>query len=158
MKQNSKVRHCRKGNMKFKLILLSLLLTIFCCTANAQSGRKSNQPKESQTQTTSKQEQQKEEKRGEIQPVKIIRRPAPDAKVAADCHRNEGFAYVKTVLRVTFDALAVISNVEVKTASGCLDFDEESIEAARGIKFEPAVQDGKPITVVKTVIYAGGIR
>ena len=89
--------------------------------------------------------------------MKIFRKPAPDPAVAAYCFRKEGFNYVKTVLRVTFDAAAKITEVEVKTASGCNAFDEESVDAARRIKFEPAVQNGKLISVTKTVVYQGGI-
>lgn len=148
----------RKGIMKLKFITLSAFIMCFCFTANAQSGSKSNQPNATQPSTEEKQNDKKDVNRSEIQPVKIYRRPAPDASVAARCFRNEGFDYVKTVLRVTFDATAKISDVEVKTASGCQEFDEESIDAAHRIKFEPAVQDGKPIAVTKTVIYEGGIR
>ena len=144
--------------MRYKFIASVCLFLLFCLTANAQSGRKSVQPNEPQTQTEEKQADKKDEKRGEIQPVKIFRRPAPDASVAAYCFRKEGFDFVKTVLRVTFDATAKITEVEVKTASGCNAFDAESVDAARRIKFEPAVQNGKPISVTKTVAYQGGIR
>lgn len=144
--------------MKLKFIALSSFIMVFCFTANAQSGRKSNQPNEPKTRTEEKQADKKDEKRGEIQPVKIFKKPAPNASVAAYCFRKEGFDYVKTVLRVTFDATAEITKVEVKMASGCKEFDEESIDAARRIKFESAVQDSKPITVTKMVIYEGGIR
>ena len=143
--------------MKLKFIVLLSFIALCCFTAHAQSGRKSVQPNEPQTRTEEKQADKSEEKRGEIQPVKIFGKSAPDASVAARCFRNEGFNYVKTVLRVTFDAAAKITNIEVKTASGCKEFDEESIDAARRIKFEPAVQNGKPISVTKTVIYEGGI-
>ena len=144
--------------MKSKYIVLAAFIMFACFTANAQSGRKSVQPNEPQTQTEEKQTDKKDEKRGEIQPVKIFRRPAPDASVAAYCFRKEGFDFVKTVLRLTFDATAKITEVEVKTASGCNAFDAESVDAARRIKFEPAVQNGKPITVTKTVVYQGGIH
>jgi TonB family protein len=143
--------------MKLKFITLLTFIMFFCFMANAQSGRKSNQPNVPQTQIEEKEADKGDEKRDEIQPVKIFRRPAPDASVAARCFRNEGFDYVKIVLRVTFDATAKITDVEVKAASGCKEFDEESIDAARRIKFEPAVQNGKPIAVTKTVIYEGGI-
>lgn len=144
--------------MKLKHTAFTLLVLLFCSTANAQSGRKSVQREEPPKQTVEgKKEGSKDAAGGEIQPVKIYRRPAPDASVAADCHRREGLAYLKTVLRVAFDAAAVISAVEIKQASGCREFDEESVDAARRIKFEPAVQNGKPITVIKTVIYQGGI-
>lgn len=144
--------------MKSKFICLTIIMLFFCCIANAQSGRKSKQPTETVNQPVEKQEEKKDEPQGETKPVKIYRKAAPDAKVAADCHRYEGFTYMKVVLRVTFDASAVVSDVEVKEASGCRAFDEESVDAARRIKFEPAVQNGKPISVVKTVVYQGGIR
>ena len=143
--------------MKLKFIALSAFIGLFCFTVNAQSGRKSVQPNEPQNQTQGKQENKKEGKQGEIRPVKIIRKPAPDVNVFGSCFRNEGFSYVQTVLRLTFDASAEITNVKIIKPSGCDEFDEESVSIARKIKFEPAVQDGKPITVAKTVVYVGGI-
>ena len=127
--------------MKSKFITLAAFITFACFTANAQSGRKSNLPDAPRSQTVEKRgdQDQKEEMRGDIQPVKIIRRPAPDAAAVARCFRNEGFSRVKTVLRVTFDASAKITDVEIKTPSGCSEFDEESVDAARNIKFMPAV-------------------
>ena len=143
---------------KIKLIGLSLIILSFSGAANAQSGRKSTQPDAPPVQIEEKKNEKKDEPNGENRPVNIFRRPAPDASVAAYCFRKEGFDYVKTVLRVTFDATAKITAVEVKSASGCNAFDEESVDAARRIKFEPAIQNGKPITVAKTVVYQGGIR
>lgn len=140
--------------MKYKFIALLCLLMLFCLAANAQSGRKSNQPNEPQNQTEEKRENKNEENR----PVNIFRRPKPDVDIFGRCFRNEGFSYVKTVLRVTLDASAKITDVKVVTLSGCQEFDEESVDAVRRIKFEPAIQDGKPITVTKTVIYEGGVR
>ncbi len=144
--------------MKFKFIAPASFILLCCFAANAQSGRKPIQPVEPPNQVVEKPEEKKVEQRGEIQPVKIFRKPAPDASVAAYCFRKEGFDFVKTVLRVTFGVAGKITDVEVKTASGCNAFDEESVDAARRIKFEPAVQEGKPISVVKTVVYQGGIR
>ncbi len=142
-----------------KFILSLLILMASCFAVNAQSGRKSVQKEEPPKQPSEeKKEGKKDAASGDIQPAKIYRRPKPDAAVAARCFRNEGFSYVKTVLRVTFDASAEITAVEIKTPSGCNEFDEESVDAARRIKFEPAVQNGKPITVSKIVIYQGGIR
>ena len=144
--------------MNIKFIATALFTLLFCFTANAQSGRKSAPSNTPPTQTEEKQADKKDEPRGEIQPVKIFKRPVPDASVAAYCFRKEGFDFVKTVLRLTFDATAKITDVEVKSASGCNAFDKESVNAARRIKFEPAVQDGKPISVTKTIVYQGGIR
>lgn len=143
--------------MKLKVIALSILFLAFCLSANAQSGRKTVQPNEPQKQTEEKKEAETQEKDGEIKPVKLLNKPAPDVEVFAGCFRREGFTLAQTVLRVTFDASAEITKVEIAKSSGCKDFDEESIEAARRIKFEPAVKNGKPITTVRNILYRGGI-
>ena len=143
--------------MKFKAIALSSLFLAFCLTANAQSGRKNNQPNEPQNQTEAKRETKGEENTGEIKPLKLLNKPSPDTISVAECFRNEGFTSTRTALRVTFDASAKITNVEIVKSSGCQPFDEESVDAARRIKFEPAAQNGKPITVTKIVVYQGGV-
>ncbi len=143
--------------MKIKATVLSILLLAFCFTTNAQSGRKSTQPNESQKQAEDKKEVENQDKNGEIKPLKLLNKPAPDVEVFAGCFRNEGFTSTQTVLRVTFDASAKITDVEVAKSSGCKDFDEESVDAARRIKFEPATRNGKPITTTRNILYQGGV-
>jgi len=66
-----------------------------------------------------------------------------------DCLQSSGL----TRLRVTFDKTAKVTFAEIVIASGCEGFDKRAIKAAKGIKFKPAVKNGEPVTVVKSVEY-----
>ena len=83
-------------------------------------------------------------------PVKIIKKP--NVRLAT-C----GQIYGQTTLRVTFDKSGKITETTVAESSGCSDFDDNSIDAARRIEFEPAIKDGEPASVIKTVLYRFGI-
>ena len=87
---------------------------------------------------------------GTDRPVKIIKKP--NVRLAT-C----GQIYGQTTLRVTFDKSGKITETTVAESSGCSDFDDNSIDAARRIEFEPAIKDGEPASVIKTVLYRFGI-
>ena len=144
--------------MKFKYITAAAFIMFACLTANAQSGKKKPLPNKSPAPVEKKQEEKKVEKSGETRPVKIFRRPVPDVEVFGRCFKNDGLDYVKTVLQVVLAASATVTEVKIINQSGCQEFDEAAVEAAKGIKFEPALEDGEPISVNRTVIYQGGIR
>ena len=86
-------------------------------------------------------------------PVKILNVPQPALIGKAD--RNGTFRTVR--LRVTFLAEGKIGKVGVVGDSSD-EFTESAIEAARRIKFKPALKDGKPITTTKNVEFNFGIN
>lgn len=79
-------------------------------------------------------------------PVTIIKKPVVRL---GKCPQASGV----TVLRVTFDKSAKITVAAITKSSGCEEFDKNSIKAALGIKFKPAIKDGEEITVSKPVEY-----
>jgi len=81
-------------------------------------------------------------------PLKIIKKPFAKIR-GANCSESSG----RISVRVTFDKSAKVTKTEIVTASGCPDFDDNAVRAAQKIKFEPAHEDGVPITVVKIVQY-----
>jgi TonB family protein len=109
----------------FSAVILSLTCAAF---ANAQTD----------TDANSKQTADK--------PLKILNKPRARP---AGCNQSSG----QTKLRVTFDKSAKITKTEITQSSGCADFDNNSIKAARNIKFEPQIKDGEAITVTKQVEY-----
>jgi TonB family protein len=56
-------------------------------------------------------------------------------------------------LKVTFHKSGKVTKAKVISSGGCKLFDEQALNAAKNIKFEPAVKDGKKITKEKTVEY-----
>lgn len=80
------------------------------------------------------------------QPLKIKKKPhaAPGY-----CSQSEAVARV----RATFDKSGKVTAAEITLPSGCREFDERALQAARKIKFEPAIKDGQPVTVSKLVEY-----
>ena len=83
-------------------------------------------------------------------PVRILEKPRPQVTDGQDCSQG------KVVLRVTFLASGEIGKIFV--ISGLTKGKtENTIEAARKIKFEPAMKDGKPVTAAKIVEYVFSI-
>ena len=80
-------------------------------------------------------------------PLKVKKKPhaAPGY-----CSPNEGVALVRT----TFDKSGKVTGVALIKPSGCNEFDERALAAARRISFEPALKNGEAVTVVKTIEYA----
>jgi TonB family protein len=80
--------------------------------------------------------------------VKIISKPRAIYTDEARVNQVQG----KVVLRVTFSANGQIGSISI--SSGLPDgLTEAAIEAARGIKFEPAKRNGVPYSVNKPVEY-----
>ena len=79
-------------------------------------------------------------------PVKIINKPRVQSGF---CGQPSG----TTKLRVTFDKSAKITDAILVVSSGCEEFDNNALKAARGIKFKPAIKDGEAATVTKPVEY-----
>ncbi len=84
-----------------------------------------------------------------ITPLRILNKPTPMYTDAA--RKNETTGSVK--LRVTFLASGIIGDViSVNMLPDGLT--ESAIEAAKGIKFQPATKNGTPLTVTKLVEYS----
>ena len=112
----------------FTLFSVIILTLIFAGLTNAQTDSAAN----------SKQTADKK--------LKILKKPFPSSR---GCVESSGI----TLIRVTFDKSSKVTNTEIVKSSGCSDFDNNSLDAASRIKFEPQTKDGEPITVAKTVEY-----
>ena len=84
----------------------------------------------------------------ETKPLQIFSKPRPAYTDAA--RQNEVTGAVR--LRVTFLASGQVGSV-TPISGLSYGLTEQAIAAARNIKFEPAKENGKPVTVVKTVEY-----
>ncbi|HVE59359.1 MAG TPA: energy transducer TonB [Pyrinomonadaceae bacterium] len=78
--------------------------------------------------------------------LKILKKTPPES---GRCSQSSGM----TLVRVTFDKSAKVTDAVVTKSSGCTAFDNNSLKVARKIKFEPEIKDGEPVTVVKPVEY-----
>ena len=116
------------------LLIIALFTLLSAATANAQADAKQN--------SKQKNVQQKKDK-----PLKIKNKPI--ASTGGQCSGASG----TTTLRVTFDKSAKVTKVDIVSSSSCEYFDRSAIQSARKIEFEPAVKNGVPITLAKTVVY-----
>lgn len=97
--------------------------------------------------TTNAQTNGSDKKQAEDQPLKITAKPRVEL---GDCPQAAGTARLKS----TFDKTGKITAVEIVSSSGCRDFDNNAVRAAKRIKFKPAIKNGEPVTVVKTLEYS----
>jgi TonB family protein len=81
-------------------------------------------------------------------PLKIIAKPRASY---TDQARQAGISGTIRLM-VAFTETGKIENVLVLTSLG-YGLDEEAVKAAKGIKYEPEMRNGKPVTAVKTVEY-----
>lgn len=81
-------------------------------------------------------------------PLRIISKPRAKYTDEAESRCIQG----TVVLRVTFFANGKVGNFKIIEG---LDYglSEQAIEAAKLIKFEPAIKNGKPVTIIKSVKY-----
>ncbi len=80
-------------------------------------------------------------------PLEITHKPQPKRRDGQDC------ATGTVVLRVTFLSSGVIGEITaISRLSNGLT--ESAIEAAKEIKFKPAIKDGKAVTVTKSISYS----
>ena len=153
------------AEMRKTLLLLSLSLMLIV-PASAQSGRKSPAPKPtpapgptepgSPEPKTSSKRSLPEFFDGERiytskevdERVRILKKPTPG--FTREARRNGTRGYV--VLEAILGADGIVKQVEVLT--GLPDgLSQKAIEAARQIRFRPAVKDGKPVSVRVEVRY-----
>ena len=79
--------------------------------------------------------------------LKIIKKPIPFPE--GNCSDSEGLVTV----RATFDKSGEVTNVEMVKQCACGYFNEQVLKKAREIKFEPQIENGEPVTVVKIIEY-----
>lgn len=82
------------------------------------------------------------------EPLKIKRKPQV-SYTQGICEAEKGVVR----LRVTFDKSKKVTNAEIVKSSGCERFDRNALAAAKKIKFNPAVENGEPVTVTRLVEY-----
>ena len=123
-----------------KLICLVTVLVfslLFVFSVKAQIQDKSN--------NTSEQEINKDTVDGVF---KILKISAPQGTLSC----RKGLYIVK--LDVTFHYSGKVTDVKIKEESGCGAFDKNALKAAKKIKFRQETQNGKDITLIKTVQYS----
>lgn len=95
---------------------------------------------------------------GDAQPLpnstqlKILSKPRPSYTDYARAANAQG----TTRMLVAFDGNGKVGHILITKRIG-FGLDEQALRAARKIKFIPASQDGKPVSVVKTVEYSFAI-
>ena len=108
------------------LVSVVILTLIFAGFTNAQTDSNTNNQ-----QTTDKK-------------LKILKKTPPKS---GRCSQSSG----RTRIRVTFDKSGTVTDAVVTESSGCTEFDDNSLKAARKIKFEPEIKNGEAVTVTKPV-------
>ena len=69
----------------------------------------------------------------------------PGAKYPAEAVKDKVITETEVVLVLELDATGAVKNVTVDKSGGGHGFDESAVEAAKGLKLNPALRDGKPI-------------
>ncbi len=91
---------------------------------------------------------------GENKNIKITFRPSPVYTNIARKNNIEGkvFLKVKFLANGTIGSItdATEDNAEILREYGLIN---KAIEAAKKLKFEPAIRNGKPVSMVKTVVF-----
>jgi TonB family protein len=135
-----------KMKKHLSIIIFIFLTLILVGTANAQSGKKPN--------TSEKKSEEQQEDR----PLKIISNPRISTSVFNKCLKSVRNRELLVRLRVTFHSSGEITDIQVIEDSGCEYFNNEAVRVAEKVKFNPAIKDGEPITVTKTMEYRVGMR
>ena len=92
--------------------------------------------------STQKTDDEKIYKQSEVdQKAKIIKRSYPSTD--RTCSNDSGFVRVLVVLHKS----GKVSDVKFLKSSECQRFNENSLASAKKIKFNPALQDGQPVSV-----------
>jgi TonB family protein len=103
------------------------------------------------------QKERRNEKTQKDRPLKITSKAPLSEDVYKECLNGSRNTRIMIRLKVTFESSGKIGDITVSNASGCEYFDNGAIRVAKKIKFKPAIKDGKPVTVTRTVEYAAGI-
>jgi TonB family protein len=81
------------------------------------------------------------------QKAKIIKKPIPSTDRM--CGNDNGFVRVRVVLLKS----GKVGDIESLKSSECERFNENSLNSAKKIKFNPALKDGQPVSVSAMVEY-----
>lgn len=140
--------------MKKTVLLISIIC--FCATFAVAQKTVRKRPQTTRIQTNSNQTKQPnsdstEKKSSQFDStVKILDKPKAGYPSQ---HKGTICAQGKVVLRVTFLDSGEIGRISVISGMGN-GLTEKAVEAAKKIKFEPAMKDGKPVSVTKPVEYS----
>jgi len=118
--------------MKLFVLIYTVLLCTFIFASNSRGQANSS------SEPAKKQEKDRS--------VKIINRPRVQLGKCSE-------AYGLTRVKATFDKSAKVTIVVVIISSGCASFDNNAVDAAKRIKFKPAIKKGEPVTAVLMVEY-----
>jgi len=120
------------------LVALSLVWPLNAAHAQEQSAQQAEKKKKEETHTA------KQVTRRAV----IKEKPAPEYTEEARANKVEG----EIVVRMVLASSGKVTNI---TPMNELPFGltEEAIKAARKIKFEPALKDGKPVSMYVTIKY-----
>ena len=123
---------------KSHLSVITILAVLLCCfiTANAQTAPP-------QTGEDKVYKQSDVDKKAEMT-------ERPRAQVGGKCPRGSSGA-VKFEIILRRSGTVDISNMT--QSSSCEAFDKSAYNAAKGIKFNPAIKDGQPVSVATWVEY-----
>jgi TonB family protein len=126
---------------KFDFPLFALfMLLLFLGNSFAQNN--------SSVTSIQKSEDEKVYKQSEVdQKAKIIKRPHPSTDRM--CGNDSGFVRVSVVLHKS----GKVGDVKSLKSSECQRFNENSLDSAKKIKYNPAVKDGQPVSVSVLVEY-----
>ena len=120
--------------------LLLLAIIVFSVVASASSTYAQSPDNSNQARQNS-----------QDKPLKIKKKPHASPRGCDDIGSG------RVILKITFDKSAKVTKVVPVRRSGCQRFDESAVDAAKKIRFEPAIKNGEPVTVVKTVEYSFSI-
>jgi len=124
-------------NMKKVIFVILICGLMFVVKSNAQTKDSSDSfGNQTKKQTSDK-------------PIKIIKKMFSGLR-STSCTESSGVVSVRAI----FDKSAKITNTEIVKSSGCDEFDRNALIIAKKIKFEPAIKDGEPVTVMKVIQYS----
>lgn len=122
----------------FPLFALSMLLLLFGNSFAQDNG----------SLNSTKQTDETVYKQSEVdQKAKIIKKPIPSTDRM--CNTDNGFVRVRVILLKS----GKVGDVEPLKNSECERFNENALNSAKKIKFNPALKDGQPVSVSVMVEY-----
>ena len=136
----------------------ALIILIICFGATFAAAQKTvrKRPKTPVAQTSENQASSDLDKNSEVSgstkssrfdsPLEILDKPRASYPTGGGCFQG------KVVLKVTFSDTGKIGAISVISGLGN-GATENALEAAKQIKFKPAIKNGKPVSVTKPVEY-----
>ena len=124
--------------MKISHLPVILVVLILCCVVSVKA------------QTTPPQnDEDKVYKRSEVDNfARILFKPR--AKTDGKCDGRSGVTRFELILR----RAGIVEVKSVLMSSGCIRFDKNAYDAAKSIKFEPAIKNGSPVSVMLQIEFS----